>query len=85
MRTEMTFTLSELEPAQSPSPYGGWTAGDKGTVFYDEGSSSWGYVLHGIGPTGLAYESEDVTGFASADEALAAMREHYAETQSQEA
>jgi|GEM_PF-1577000 len=72
-----TFTLSEHEPRQSGSPYGGWTAGDEVTVFWDANDGSWGYCFHGVSQDGLAYEADDVLGFESADAALQAATEIY--------
>ena len=63
------ITLTDTEPQQSPSPYGGFTAGTQTTVFYDTTDGTYGYCYHGIGDTGLYSESDDVTGYASADEA----------------
>jgi len=69
-----SFTLSPDEPAQSGSPYGGWTAGDKVVVFWDTRDGSWGYCFYGVSRDGLAYESDDVTGFESAEAALEAAK-----------
>lgn len=69
-----TLTLSDQEPQQSHSPYGGWTAGEKVTIFYDTSSGSYGYCFSGVGDTGLYSESDDVTGFASSEAAKAAVR-----------
>lgn len=67
--TVETITLTDNEPQQSPSPYGGYTAGSQTTIFYDTRSGSYGYCFHGVGNSGLYSESDDVTGFASAAEA----------------
>lgn len=77
MKDIKTIQLSESTPRQSPSPYGGYTMGDRATIFYDEESESYGYCYHGIGEGGNAYESEDVTGFATAAEAEAEARAYY--------
>ena len=66
--------LSEQEPAQSGSPYGGFTAGDKVAIFWDAYDGSWGYCFYGVSQDGLAYESDDVTGFESAEAALEAAK-----------
>ena len=74
-----TITLSEAEPRQTPAGASGeaWQAGDKVTVFYSTEDGAFGYCFHGVGQGGLAYESEDVTGFHSPQEALEAAREEY--------
>ncbi len=74
-------TLSETEPRQTPCPPSGmaWQAGDEVIVFYDTRSGTYGYCFSGVSPDGLAYESDDVTGFTSPEEALQDAREAYAE------
>lgn len=72
-----TITLTDTEPQQSASPYGGYTVGTKATIFYDTNNGTYGYCFHGVGDSGLYSESDDVTGFASADEAKAAAIEDY--------
>ena len=67
--TMETITLTDTEPQQSPSPYGGYTAGTQVTIFYDTTDGTYGYCFSGVGDTGLYAESDDVTGFASAEEA----------------
>jgi hypothetical protein len=37
----------------------------------------YGFCLYGIGPEGLAYETDDETGFTSPEAAEAAAREYY--------
>lgn len=74
-----TVTLSRHEPRQE-LPYGGFTAGDKATIFYSPKDGSWGYCFHGVGFTGLAYETDNVTGFSSEEEALQAAIEAYQES-----
>ncbi len=63
--------LSENEPyvtGCSPSGWA-WQMGDRLSVFYDTASGSWGYCFYGVSRDGNAYEGDDITGFASADEA----------------
>lgn len=71
-----TIQLSESTPHQSPSPYGGYTKGTYATIFETE-DDGFGYCYHGVGQGGNAFESEDVLGFATADEAEADARANF--------
>lgn len=64
--TIKTITLTDDEPQQSPSPYGGYTAGEQATIFYDTSAGAYGYCYHGVSASGLYGESDDVVGFSSA-------------------
>lgn len=68
--------LSDTAPSQTPSSPSGmaYTEGDELVVFFDPEADAFGYHLEGVGPTGCAYETDDVGGFASADDAEAAGR-----------
>ena len=74
-----TITLSAEEPRQSRSNYGGWQAGDQATIFYDTEEGAYGYCFNGIGEQGSYGESDDIIGFASADEAKDAAIADYQE------
>jgi hypothetical protein len=78
----MTETLSEGSPYLTDAgPYGlAWQASDEGSVFYDTCAGTYGYCLHGVGSAGDYYESDDVVGFASAQEAMDAARLMYVES-----
>jgi hypothetical protein len=62
--------LTPEEPRQHPSPYGGYQAGEYLKVAWDTRSASWMYWFEGVSPSGLAFETDAVDGFASAEEAL---------------
>jgi len=72
-----TILLSETEPSQTDAGASGmaWTSGEKAVVFYDTLTGTWGYCIYGIGYTGLAFETDDVVGFASLEEAKQAVLE----------
>jgi hypothetical protein len=72
-----TILLSESWPRQGHGYYGGHVAGDLATVFYHRPTHSWGYCFHGVSKDGLHYESDDITGFATAEEAEEAARAAY--------
>lgn len=72
-----TILLSEQEPRQTAAGASGmaYQEGDFVTIFKcDDG---FGYCYHGVGRDGNAYESEDVTGFATLAEAVADARASY--------
>lgn len=79
-----TITLSEREPSivkSAGSAYAG-TYGDQLSILFDDElphGEQYGYCLHGVASgtdTGLGYyESDDIFGFASEEEAEAAGRE----------
>ena len=74
-----TFLLSETKPHQGASANAkasGYYEGDFVTVF--KCNDRFGYCFHGVGAGGNAYESEDVTGFASAEEAFEDAQASYA-------
>ena len=64
--------LTPDEPRQHPSPYGGYQAGEYLKVAWDACCGSWMYWFEGVSPDGLAFETDFVDGFPSAEEALAA-------------
>jgi len=64
--------LSPEEPRQSSSPYGGHRAGEYLAVAWDTTTGTWAYWFEGVSPDGLAFETDTIDGFASAQEALEA-------------
>jgi len=74
-------TLSERKPAQGLNPGSGFTPGDQMIVFWSVTAGSWAYRFDGVSRDGLAYESDDYTGFATPAQALAAGLAHYNESQ----
>jgi hypothetical protein len=64
--------LTPEEPRQHPSPYGGHQAGEYLLVAWDAYSGSWEYWYEGVDRNGVAFETDGIDGFASAEEALEA-------------
>jgi hypothetical protein len=66
--------LSDHHPQQSR---GGYTAGDYVVIFWDADDGSWGYCYYGVSDNGLGYESEDVVGYETPQQALLAAVDSY--------
>jgi hypothetical protein len=64
--------LTPDEPHQHPSPYGGYQAGEYLVIAWDAHEGTWAYWFEGVSPEGLAFETDTIHGFASAEEALEA-------------
>ena len=76
-----TVQLSKHEPSSvgGNSPSGAaYVKGTFATIFQNDGGD-FGYCYHGIGVGGNAFESEDVDGFDTAEEAERDARENYQE------
>ncbi|RJQ46857.1 MAG: hypothetical protein C4534_02085 [Gaiellales bacterium] len=69
------ITLSGRPPTNERQPQ----PGDLAAILWDTRTGTYGYCFHGIGPTGLAYESDDYTGFDSPEVAEHEARGEYAE------
>jgi hypothetical protein len=69
-----TITLTPDRPHQRTVAPGGtaYTVGTEATIHLEEGG--WFYTLHGVGPTGLWFEADDIGPFPSAGAAEAAAR-----------
>lgn len=63
-----------------PTPWAN-ANGDVAIVFYDTTTGTWAYYIQFYWGGVLAYESDEIVGFASADEAEAAARANYEEVQ----
>jgi len=73
-----TIQLSKDEPSISganSASGAAYTEGTEATIFQDD-DGDYGYCLHGIGQDGNYFESEDVDGFNTADEAEQAARDN---------
>ena len=76
MKDIKTIQLSDNAPGQSGNSKGmAYTQGCEATIFEDEGE--FGYCFHGVGVGGNCFESEDVIGFESVEEAESDARESY--------
>lgn len=78
MKDIKIILLSDKEPRQVSAGRSGmaYQAGDYATIFQaDDGD--FGYCYHGVADDGNAYESDDVTGFATAEEAEEDARYNY--------
>ena len=73
---QRAIVLSESAPQQSSSYHGGHTTGTEAIIERDN-DGTYRYVLVGVSEDGNAWESDDVTGFASEQEAIDAAREYY--------
>lgn len=73
-----TIQLSNNTPSQVGNSARASQDGDMATIFQDE-DGFYGYCLHGVAQ-GLGYESEDVSGFDTVEEAEAAARDQYQES-----
>lgn len=62
--------LTPDEPRQSS--HGAYRAGEYLIVAWDARSGTWEYWYEGVSPSGLAFETDAVDGFSSAEEALEA-------------
>lgn len=72
-----TINLTSSVPSQSNNlPIGGaWTAGTQATIW--KTANGWAYCLHGVEQGGNYFETDDVDGFATEEDAEAAAREHF--------
>ena len=61
--------LSDVVPQQSSSNYGGYTDGDELIVWYNRSAREWQACFSGVSEGNL-YESDDMTGFSSKQEAI---------------
>ena len=78
MKDIKTIQLSAKAPHQTGAGRSGmaYQEGTLATVFQTD-DGDYGYCYHGVGPGGNYFESEDVTGYRTAQEAEADARENY--------